>query len=341
MKNNGELQTPNRNTDRSNRIENSQKRKNRPRELIDMEDSPTKISRNNSNLTDQKGRYSVTKNKLYHINTINPTPVQRILYPSNRLSTPNRIIEHHQSNDLNQRPNITTEYFQPINPDFNDLVLVQEQRFTKDTNKENSNLRTSRGRGRSNGRGRGRGRGRSRGMGNSNSKGRSNRGESSGSGRRNGNDRSRTNERERSNESNSRDRDRTSDSERINERERGRKSRESDRGRSNERERSNESSGNNRGSSRNRERTNDRRNSRDRGNDRGSDRRNSRDSCNSSNSRGRKNSKRCGHRRNNYRGKVHGRERRDHFFQVTVKIHRILKDPQSQHTKDKHPNATD
>ncbi|KAJ3446991.1 nnp-1 protein putative nuclear protein 1 nop52 [Anaeramoeba flamelloides] len=247
IKNNGELQTPNQNTDRSNRIENSQKRKNRPRELIDMEDSQTKISRNNSNLTDQKGRYSVTKNKLYHINTINLTPVQRIFYPSNRLSTSNRIIEHHQSNDLNQRPNITTEYFQPINPDFNDLVLVQEQRFTKDTNKENSNLSTSRGRGRSNGRGRGRGRGRSRGRGNSNSKGRSNRGESSGSGRRNGNDRSRTNERERSNESNSRDRDRTSDRERTNERERGRKSRESDRGRSNERERSNESSGNNRG----------------------------------------------------------------------------------------------
>ncbi|KAJ6243920.1 hypothetical protein M0813_21710 [Anaeramoeba flamelloides] len=136
---NRQLQTPNRNTDRSNRIENSQKRKNRPSELIDVEDSPTKISRNNSNsqFDHQKGRYSVTKNKLYHMNTITPTPVQRILYPSNRLSTHQKIIEHHQLTDLNQRNNIITDYFQPRNPDFNDLVLVQEQRFTKDTNKEN------------------------------------------------------------------------------------------------------------------------------------------------------------------------------------------------------------
>ncbi|KAJ6235349.1 hypothetical protein M0813_28630 [Anaeramoeba flamelloides] len=92
---------------------------------------------------DQDGRYSLVKNKLYHRNTITPTPVQRILYPSNRLTTPNKIIEHHQNTDLNQRDNVRTEYFQPINPDFNDLVLVQEQRFTRDTSKENKRLRTN------------------------------------------------------------------------------------------------------------------------------------------------------------------------------------------------------
>ncbi|KAJ6227236.1 hypothetical protein M0813_10144 [Anaeramoeba flamelloides] len=138
-------QTQNRTPFRSIQNKNSSKRLGRPINLSDFEESPSKIFRKNSHppLGDQDGRYSLVKNKLYHRNTITPTPVQRILYPSNRLTTPNKIIEHHQNTDLNQRDNVRTEYFQPINPDFNDLVLVQEQRFTRDTSKENKRLRTN------------------------------------------------------------------------------------------------------------------------------------------------------------------------------------------------------
>ncbi|KAJ6237031.1 hypothetical protein M0813_03438 [Anaeramoeba flamelloides] len=70
-----QFQTPNRTPFRSSQINSSAKRLERPRYLSDFEESPLKVFRKNSHttLSDQNGRYSLVKNKLYHRNTITPT----------------------------------------------------------------------------------------------------------------------------------------------------------------------------------------------------------------------------------------------------------------------------
>ncbi|KAJ3449082.1 ribonuclease p subunit p25 [Anaeramoeba flamelloides] len=123
---------------------------------------------NNNELDDSEvltsmspGRTSIRGEKTY-LRT-NNTPNRQ----SNNRSTNNQqLIEYHQKNNLNNDPNVFTDYYQPLDPQFRNILLVQEERQSKiRINKENvnSNLRRGRGRGHSRGRGRGHSRGHNRG----------------------------------------------------------------------------------------------------------------------------------------------------------------------------------
>ncbi|KAJ3423709.1 jerky protein [Anaeramoeba flamelloides] len=152
--------SPNRHLNRSsNRHSN-----NKTRDNNQIEDQTKKRNRRNGD--NYRNSYRVVKNKLYQKNRIPLSPVQKILEPSNRSTNNQQLIEYHQKNNLNNDPNVFTDYYQPLDPQFRNILLVQEQRQSKiRINKENvnSNLRRGRGSGHSRGRGRGHSRGHSRG----------------------------------------------------------------------------------------------------------------------------------------------------------------------------------
>ncbi|KAJ3434764.1 flagellar assembly protein flih [Anaeramoeba flamelloides] len=152
--------SPNRHLNRSsNRHSN-----NKTRDNNQIEDQTKKRNRRNGD--NYRNSYRVVKNKLYQKNRIPLSPVQKILEPSNRSTNNQQLIEYHQKNNLNNDPNVFTDYYQPLDPQFRNILLVQEQRQSKiRINKENvnSNLRRGRGSGHSRGRGRGHSRGYSRG----------------------------------------------------------------------------------------------------------------------------------------------------------------------------------
>ncbi|KAJ6252550.1 hypothetical protein M0813_14076 [Anaeramoeba flamelloides] len=138
------------------RIRNNNQSENRP------------INEENQNYGQLRNSYKVVKNLLYQRNTVTPPPIERILYPSNRLSDHRGLIEFHQNNNLNNDENVMTDYYQPRDPELRNLLFVQEQRLTKlRSNKEkgNTNFRSDRGGGRGGRRGRGRRRGRRPGRG--------------------------------------------------------------------------------------------------------------------------------------------------------------------------------
>ncbi|KAJ3442089.1 zinc finger ccch domain-containing protein [Anaeramoeba flamelloides] len=71
----------------------------------------------NRNLDQVRDKFSVVRNLLYQKNTTTPSPTQRILYPSNRLNDNRDLIQYHHNNNLNTHENVSTDYYQPRDPE--------------------------------------------------------------------------------------------------------------------------------------------------------------------------------------------------------------------------------